>query len=159
MLGTVTTYYVPQTVLDETRAFLYQRGLLGCEGAALWIAEPQETVAHITRLFVPKQRCIKTPWGIAVELTEEAHYTLTDHLEPGERIAIRIHSHPHEAYHSQRDDANAVITHEGAISIVVPDFAREPLDFTICAAYRLAHGRGWLRLTIDEVQRTLQVTP
>lgn len=157
MLGMIRTYFVPQTVLDDTHAFLYQRGLLGCEGAALWIAKPQDAVAQVTRLFVPEQRCIKTPWGAAVELTEEAHYTLTDHLEPGERIAIRIHSHPHEAYHSPRDDANAVITHDGAISIVVPDFAREPLDLTRCAVYCLAHGRGWVRLDPDEVRSILQV--
>jgi len=157
MPGLSVTYTVPQGVLDETRAFLYHRGLEGCEGAALWIGRPHDETIQITRVCVPEQRCIKTPWGIAVDLTEHAHYTLTDQLESGERFVARIHSHPREAYHSDRDDANAVITHEGAISVVVPYFARLPLDLPKCAVYRLALGRGWLQLSPAEIQETFKV--
>jgi hypothetical protein len=33
-------YRVPQTVLDDSRAFLRERGKDGCEGTALWIGRP-----------------------------------------------------------------------------------------------------------------------
>ena len=145
------TYLVPQSVLDDSRAFLYMRGQIGCEGTALWVGRPSGNVVTITRLFVPDQVCFQAPTGVAVYLTEEAHYTLTDNLDVGERFYIRIHSHPAEAYHSETDDANGVITHQGAISVVVPYFALEPIDLAHCAIFRLEHGKGWLPISSDEV--------
>src|SRR5690348_2637897 len=97
-------YQVPQSILDETRRFLYQRGLLGCEGMALWVGHATEYDILITRVLAPDQICVKTPFGVAVELTEEAHYTLTDYLRGAERLYVRVHSHPGEAYHSRQDD-------------------------------------------------------
>lgn len=152
-------YHVPRHVLDGSRSFLRERGLQGCEGTALWIGTPgaSENEVDISRVFVPDQVCIKTPGGVGVELTDEAHYTLTDNLGPGEQFYCRIHSHPKRAYHSRRDDANGVITHQGAISIVVPYFAREPLRLERCALYQLKHGRGWLPLSKAEIQRRFEV--
>ena len=112
-------YRVPQAVLDGSQAFLRERGQDDCEGTALWIGRPGERVGEvdILRVFVPEQECLKTPDGVAVRLTEKAHYTLTDNLADGELFYCRIHSHPKKAYHSDLDDMNAVITHQGAISI------------------------------------------
>ncbi len=152
-------HYVPRRLLDESRDFFYQRGLEGCEGTALWIGRPAGSEVLLTRLFIPEQVCIKTAYGIGVDLTERAHYTLTDTLEPGERFYARIHSHPREAFHSKRDDANEIITHKGALSIVVPNFAVDPIDLTQCAIYRLEHGRGWLRLNIGDVAKVFEVVP
>lgn len=152
-------HYVPQHILDESRDFLYRRGLEGCEGTALWIGRPLESEVLLTRLFIPEQVCIKTAYGIGVDLTERAHYTLTDTLEPSERFYARIHSHPREAFHSKRDDANAVITHQGALSIVIPNFAVDPIDLTQCAIYRLKHGLGWLRLSMDDIAKVFEVVP
>lgn len=154
-------YTVPQMVLDETHAFLYRRGLLGCEGMALWIGQPgpHHTVFTITRALIPDQLCIKTKQGVAVMLTEEAHYTLTDHLRSGERFYVRVHSHPGEAYHSPQDDENAVLTHEGALSIVVPDFAVRPISLTSCAVYRLLYGQGWVHVSAAKVAALFEVVP
>ena len=152
-------HYVSQRLLDESRDFLYQRGLDGCEGTALWIGRPAGSQILLTRLFVPEQVCIKTAYGIGVDLTERAHYTLTDTLELGERFYARIHSHPREAFHSKRDDANEVITHQGALSIVVPNFAVDPIDLRQCAIYRLEHGHGWLHLNIGDVAKVFEVVP
>lgn len=154
-------YQIPQRVIDESWAFLYERGLEGCEGTALWIGQISDEAdgqINITRLFVPEQICTKSRYGVAVDLTERAHYTLTDNLEIREQFYIRIHSHPGEAYHSGRDDNNQVITHQGAISIVVPDFATVPADLKECAIYKLQHGKGWLKLNQNEVDKIFKVT-
>lgn len=153
------TYIVAQHLLDESRAFLYMRGLVGCEGTALWIGQPSDSAVALTRLFVPDQVCVQTAEGVAVYLTEKAHYTLTDNLSENERFYARIHSHPGKAYHSEVDDANPVLSHQGAISIVVPDFAVERLDLALCAVYRLDHGRGWLRLNSDDIAQTFRIVP
>ena len=154
-------YRVPRAVLDGSRAFLRERGLEGCEGTALWIGRPRGSAGEvdITRLFIPEQECLKTPDGVAVRLTEEAHYTLTDNLADGELFYCRIHSHPKKAHHSELDDANAVITHQGAVSVVVPYFARAPLRMEECAVHQLEHGRGWLPLPTAEVLRRFEVLP
>jgi len=150
---------VPQRILDESRAFFYQRGLEGCEGTALWVGHPSESGVLITRLFIPEQIATKSRWGVAVDLTEKAHYTLTDNLHDGERFYVRIHSHPREAYHSARDDENPILTHQGALSIVVPDFAKRRIVLEECAIYRLVHGRGWLPLAREMLPRLFQVIP
>ncbi len=116
-------------------------------------------MVEITRLFVPEQECLKTPDGVAVRLTEDAHFTLTDNLADGELFYCRIHSHPCGAHHSELDDANAVITQQGAVSIVVPYFARGPLRLEKCAVHQLEHGRGWLPLPRAEVVRRFEVLP
>lgn len=158
---TSAVYRVSQSVLDDSQRFLRERGLDGCEGTALWVGKLSLTAnqVDIERVFVPEQICIKTEHDVAVRLTDEAHYTLTDNLAGGEMFYCRIHSHPKKAYHSETDDANAVITHQGAISIVVPYFARVRLRLQDCAVYQLEHGLGWLSLPIPEILRRFEVRP
>jgi hypothetical protein len=38
-------------------------------------------------------------------------------------LAAQVHSHPGRAFHSEADDAWASVRHEGALSVVVPNFA------------------------------------
>lgn len=153
-------YLVPARILSETRAFLYQRGLDGCEGMLLWVGTEDGQHIQITRVFIPEQRCIKTPFGVAVELTPHAHYALPNTLGESERFWVRLHSHPTRAYHSERDDQNAVLTHEGALSIVVPDFAARPvLNLADCAIYQLEYGKGWVRLDPAAVADRFEVVP
>lgn len=151
-------YLVPAPILSETRSFLYQRGLEGCEGMLLWKGMQRDQHVQITRVFIPEQRCIKSRFGVAVELTPHAHYTLPDTLRQAERFYMRVHSHPTEAYHSRRDDQNAVLTHEGALSIVVPDFAARPvLNLADCAIYQLEYGKGWVRLDQAAIAQRIEV--
>lgn len=155
-------HIIPEALLRRTRDFLYERGLHGCEGMALWIGEPDGEDGdrvRLTRLLVPEQVCTKTEFGVAVDMTERAHFTLLDHVAPHERLYVRVHSHPGRAYHSERDDENLVLTHHGALSVVVPDFARRPLRLEDCAVYRLHNGRGWLPLAPNELARLFEVTP
>ncbi len=152
-----TRYRIPQRILAETHTFLFEKGLQGCEGTGLWIGQVNGNHVDITRFFIPEQICIKADFGVAVDLTQRAHFTLTDNLNPGERFFVRIHSHPNEAYHSKRDNENPILTHQGAISIVVPNFAAEPIDLSHCAVYRLEHGRGWIRITAREISTTFEV--
>jgi len=158
-----SSYFIADRLFEEARAFFQERGSQDCEGTALLAGRPVDENIRLTRLFIPEQRCIKVPLpdgriGLRVELTEHAHYTLTDNLAPGELFYARIHSHPGNAFHSQTDDDNGVISHRGALSIVVPYFAAEPIDLRRCAVYRLEHGRGWLPLGTDQIEQVFRVT-
>ena len=152
-------HFVPQRVLDESRAFLQSRGAHHFEGTALWIGRPRGADVEIVRLFIPEQVAVSDEYGASVDLTPLAHYTLTDHLGDDERFYVRIHAHPREAYHSPRDDANAILTHEGALSVVVPDFAKDPIDLQRCAVYRYQRSRGWFRLDPEGIQAVFTIIP
>ena len=63
-------------------------------------------------------------------------------LGPDDLFAARIHSHPADAFHSPADDANPVLTHEGALSIVVPFFGLGlRLGLDACAVLRREEDR------------------
>ena len=79
-----------------------------------------------------------------MEVTEKGKLDLAVGLGSNKQYVARIHSHPVEAFHSATDDANPALTHDGALSIVVPFFGlglRHGLDS--CAVYRLLGGR-WI---------------
>lgn len=42
-------------------------------------------------------------------------------------VRAQVHTHPGAAYHSQRDDASALISTPGYLSLVLPDFALGPV--------------------------------
>ena len=152
-------HLVPQRVLDESREFFRDRGAHRYEGTALWVGKPRATDVEIVRLFVPEQVAESDEYGASVDLTPHEHYTLTDQLVDDERFYVRIHAHPREAYHSPRDDANAILTHEGALSVVVPYFARDPIDLQRCAVYRYERRWGWFRLDPEGIQSVFTVVP
>lgn len=137
---------VPSTILDEARCFFEDRGAVGCEGTAMIAA--RDRVA--TRLVVPDQAATPAPF-CTVEVTLAGKLELAAALADAERYVARIHSHPGLAFHSQTDDANPAITHEGALSVVVPFFGlglRRGLD--ACAVLVRLNGR-WMELPAGQV--------
>jgi hypothetical protein len=151
-------FTIPMSVLEEARAFFQVKGQDGCEGTGLLIGVFRDTThASVTRVFFPEQVATKSRWGVAVDLTERAHYTLPDELKDNERFLARIHSHPEEAYHSERDNENQVVSHKGAISIVVPFFGRDSIDLQDCAVYVLDHIEGWIQLSIEEIEQHFKI--
>ena len=62
------------------------------------------------------------------------------------RLIAQVHTHPTEAYHSETDDAFPIVTTEGALSLVIPNFANGPANLTQYACYRLRRGH-WVELT------------
>ncbi len=137
--------------------FLRKVGSHQCEGIVLWVGtlnEPQFVVQHAV---VPRQRAFSAHGGVCVIADDDSLADLNQWLyQSGERLIAQVHSHPLDAYHSEADDANAIITTVGGLSIVVPDFAKH--DFTIenVAAYRLAKS-GWKPLTCDDLATLLRL--
>jgi hypothetical protein len=111
-------------------------------------------------LVVPDQRPVRTGLGVSVEVTRQGQIDLALALGADELYVARIHSHPGEAFHSPTDDANPALTHDGALSIVVPYFGlglRRGLD--ACAVLRLERGR-WRNLPAGaQREQWLSVSP
>lgn len=129
-------------VLREAEQFLTDRGADGLEGAGL-VAFRADSEGWRAEMFVaPEQRGQRAELGCWVEVTEQGKRELAARLPAGCRYLARVHSHPAQAFHSRTDDTNPALSHEGAISIVVPYFGlglRRGLS--VCAVYRLRAGR------------------
>lgn len=75
---------------------------------------------------------------------------LMNHLR-GARLKIlaQVHSHPGKAFHSEADNEWAIVRHVGALSLVLPRFARSttPANFVEEAvSYRLSGENEWVRI-------------
>jgi hypothetical protein len=131
-------WLITTEVLEEARAFFEERGSLGLEGTALISDGPDGP-----RLVIPDQVARRIGRGVSVETTRAGLVHLAASLGADDRYLARIHSHPDEAFHSPADNANPVLTHIGALSIVVPYYGlglRHGLD--ACAVLR-RDDRGW----------------
>ena len=65
-------------------------------------------------------------------------------------IAAQVHTHPREAFHSRADDTWAIVRHAGALSIVLPDFARNTTPtnfFSTGAVYECTAEGAWTQVT------------
>lgn len=156
---TLRHYTVPQEILEQTTDFLRRRGKEGLEATVAWLGRVVDaTHAEIQRAYAPEQIGYATDEGVAVEVTQQGLAALIAALEPGIFVLARVHSHPTRAYHSPLDDDNMLISHEGAISIVVPNFARDSIDLGTCSVNELRHGLGWQELSAEEVDERFTIT-
>ena len=149
------TLLIPTGALEEARQFFEDAGSNGCEGTG-FLAGTEKDEQRVTRFFAPAQRA-SSERGCWVEVTEEGKAQLASSLRREERWIARIHSHPGEAFHSPTDDANPVLTNEGAWSIVVPYFGLGlRRGISACAVHRRTEGR-WTRLTTRELEALVSV--
>lgn len=149
----VRTYVIPSAVLADTLSFLREVGREGFEGFVLWggvLTRPDEMTFRSA--LIPRQRAMQTESGLLVTVEGSALFDVNRTLhERGEVLAAQVHSHPTEAYHSTTDDDFPMVTLMGALSIVVPDFAKNaPADIDAWAWYRLSRSSRW-RMVDDSV--------
>ncbi len=145
-LLSVRTFVIPSAVVAETISFLRKVGALGSEGFVLWSGT--RTGARSFRfasVLIPEQCAMETEHGLLVTVEGEALFRVNKAVyERNEVLAAQVHTHPTDAYHSSTDDTFPLVTLVGALSIVLPDFAREaPGDIDRWAWYRLSKRAKW----------------
>jgi hypothetical protein len=156
---TLRYYKIDQETIEATQSFLCRRGEQGLEATVLWLGRMiDETTAAVLSPYAPEQIAYRSEDGVAVEVTADGLSELIGELPDGIFVLCRVHSHPREAFHSDTDDENLIIAHPGAISIVVPDFARRPIQLGRCSVNELQPDGSWRELDPAEVQERFQVT-
>jgi hypothetical protein len=150
---------IKRATIDQMLETMQEFGSHGWELLVLWLGEVDLDTceARVTHAYVPNQKPISSEDGVGYFVDGETLFQLNRDLsESGLRLIAQVHSHPREAYHSDADDRYAIVTAEGGLSLVVPDFGRAPPDPTSWAAYRL-HNREWQELNIAEVSALFEV--
>jgi hypothetical protein len=156
--STLRHYAVPAHVLEDTRELLAEPGRHGLEGVVVWIGAPLDAEhAIVMGAMRPRQVAYRSEAGLSVEVPPDALAELIAALPDGTAIVVRVHTHPGDAYHSDLDDTNMLISHEGAVSIVVPCFAIDPIALDACSVNVLDHGRGWQELSPDEISQRFEI--
>lgn len=144
---------VPRAAVTETHRHLQWVGRDGAEGLVLWagtLASDGDTFV-VREAIIPAQRVIRTAQGIGVVVDGVELHRLNRWLyDQRMTLVAQIHSHPGSAYHSKTDDAYAVATTAGSLSIVVPDFAFGLFDLGRCAVFRLAADGRWTMVNSDD---------
>lgn len=148
-----TRFVVPFGVLKVSWELLAEVGAKGFECAVLWIGYREGSdVVRVETAYRPHQRAVRFEDGVSVEVTADGLSDLISTLADGQFVPVRLHTHPGEAYHSDVDDLNMIISHPGAISIVVPCFAQVDRDLRLCSVNELEN-EIWRELEVDEVTR------
>jgi len=148
-LEAITRFIVPGSVVRETDLQLRAAGCARSECFVLWSGVAEGETFQIQTAHVPRQTSYRFSDGLCVRVEgEELHRLNVWLFEHSERLAVQVHSHPTEAYHSETDDTYPIVTVRGGLSLVVPDFGEGGLRGDGVACYRLGHS-GW-----DEVSPT-----
>jgi proteasome lid subunit RPN8/RPN11 len=156
-LDSVDHINIDPAVIAITLRVLQEFGVAECEGLVLWIGEVTSGRARITQAVVPDQKPIKGEDGVGYFVDGAALFELNRKLaDSGLRLIAQVHSHPGEAYHSDTDDRYAIVTADGGLSLVVPDFGRAPADPRLWAVYRLSKG-CWRELDSFQARSLLNV--
>jgi hypothetical protein len=148
----VRHFVIPTSVLHMTIDFLREVGASGAEGFVLWGGKPDGAMQfRYTRAIIPEQHALKTEGGLLVVVDGDALFKVNKDLyKQGETLGAQVHSHPTSAYHSDTDDFYPLVTLLGALSVVVPDFARHaPRDLKVWAWYRLEGYGRWAPIPKD----------
>ena len=154
-----TCFEVTADIIEQTTRLLVEPGLAGLEGCAVWVGTITPEVATITRVYRPEQVSVATEAGLTVEVTEAGLSTLITSLDGDEAVIARLHTHgTNDIGHSPVDDANLLVSHPGAVSIVVPWFAINGIRLPRCGVHILAHDHRWRRLSNAEIGRRFPFT-
>lgn len=147
------TYRIPRAVLTATRDLLAESGHRGHEAAVVWLGDTNTPdTANVRDVYRPAQIATATPFGLSVEITEDGLTNLIAGLAPPTVVLARLHTHgDNDTCHSELDDTNFLVGHVGAISIVVPSFARDPLNLANCAVHQLTADGTWSELSPADI--------
>ncbi len=153
----IRKFVVPADLCDESDWQLREAGLDGNERFVLWSGVIHDDRFLVRTVHAPRQTAYRRSTGLCVRVEGDELHRLNVWLyENGERLAVQVHTHSGEAYHSETDDSYPMVTTLGGLSLVVPDFARYGVRDPDTALYRLSR-TGWKALSSDNVRRILQM--
>jgi hypothetical protein len=134
---------VRATIVHETEEYLRRAGRRGLELFVLWSGTMDQSEFAVRTVHVPRQTSYRLKSGLMVRVDGDALHQLNSWLYVHKEIlAVQVHAHPTDAFHSETDDTYPIVTATGSLSIVAADFCRDGLISDASAVYRLGD-QGW----------------
>lgn len=93
------------------------------ECVVIWLG-PRSNPHQVTRVVHPQHTSEKGGYQIDPRWLDELWAELA---ERDERLVAQVHTHPRQAFHSRTDDRFPIVWKPGLYSLVVPNFAQEPI--------------------------------
>jgi len=129
---------VPREIVANTERALAEAGRQGKESVVVWLGRDEPSVVYYPAIE-------NGPQHFAVPPSEVRR--LVQHCTAAKvRILAQVHSHPERACHSKVDDRDALPHRLGALSIVLPRFAREGFAAPDWRVYQLTN-QGWTEVS------------
>jgi len=133
--------------LTSTLQLLEQGGNKTRECVVLWLGKRNGNEILVEQVYLPEQKS-----GVDVfHIPPNSMQTLMKHLKEHRlMVAAQVHTHPEKAFHSKADDDWAFVRHEGAISIVLPNFAKTTTSLNYwkeAETYCLSKKNTWEHVT------------
>lgn len=152
----ITKIILPIRFVDNIYEHLRVAGMKGVEGVGLWLGRQDGTLFTVYSSLIPAQKAYQMDEGLLYQVGgEELHRINRWAYEQKLVLLAQIHSHPGRAYHSDTDDAYPIVTTLGGFSIVIPNFASDPIDKKYWKVYRLQID-GWNEVPEMEVNKLFQ---
>lgn len=132
-------------ILQETFSTLRECGRGECECAVYWMG-PSESNA-VNGVEHPIHR--RSPFGY--EIDDHWLTSFWGRLAASRHsVKAQVHTHPGEAFHSATDNKWPIVSQEGFLSIVIPDFATGEISLGNAWIGRLGEDGIWCRLESAE---------
>lgn len=144
--------------LNEAYSFLRKAGDKFYEAVALFAGKIEDDKAIISEVICPLQESSRSQYGLMYTVDgKELHRINMWLYEHKLKLIAQIHSHPSEAFHSETDNEFPIITTVGGLSIVVPYFAQDPLNYHDWAYFRLTSEICWEELSQTEIENLIKI--
>jgi proteasome lid subunit RPN8/RPN11 len=155
----VTTVVCTAKIVAETIEVLRGDGFRQQERVALWLSSAAtHQPAPVLEVYEPDQIADVDYF----RLPPDSMRALMRHLgETRRRIVAQIHTHPGRAYHSDVDAEWAIIRHIGALSLVLPRFAKTttlPNFLERVVTYEFSPASEWLWRSNSGPEARIKVT-
>lgn len=155
----INRIFLPRECIDLTYEHMRKAGAQGLEGAALFFGQSKDAEFRIRYAVIPSQKALSIEEGLLYSIPPEEIYRINRWMyQKNLEMIAQIHSHPGRAYHSPTDDAYAIVTRIGGLSIVVPNFAKDEPAVSDWAVYRLVGQQQWEELSEGEKSEQIQIT-
>ena len=142
--------------IRQTISLLRSAGNREC--VLLWLGRREAGVQRIKEVYRPVQKGSVDYF----EIPRDGMAQLMTRLRTqGLYVASQVHTHPGEAFHSHADDKWAIVRHHGALSVVLPEFAKAttPENFLREAAvFQLSTLDAWVRVDTQRLPNVLRIT-
>lgn len=136
-------------LLAQSLTLLRECGQGRDECVVIWLGDRDEP-DRVTRVVRPRHSAGRGGYRIDGAWLNDLW---TELAETGEQIIAQVHTHPHKAFHSAKDDAYPILLQAGLYSLVIPQFAQEPIDETTWFLARLRADGTWATLDWQSVRR------